>query len=421
MIKNDNEKIGIIGLGYVGIPLAISLSKYFKVFCYDINKLKINNLKKKKLPFKYNKKFNLKNTLFSHDHKILDKCNVFIITVPTPVNKKNKPDLSFLINASKLISLKLKKGDIVIYESTVYPGCTEEICVPLLEKNSKLKINKDFYCGYSPERINPGDKEHDIKNVVKIVSGSNNYSKQRINRIYKKIVNKTYQVSSIKIAESSKIIENTQRDLNIALMNEFSKIFNKLNLNFNEILGASSTKWNFINFKPGLVGGHCIGVDPYYLAYKAKKINIKPQIILAGRKTNDELSNWIAKKFITSTLPYNSKKKKRILIVGLTFKEEINDIRNSKVFDLINILSKRFDIDVYDPMVDKTDIIRINNFKFMNNLPKIKTKYIGIIFTVGHQKVKKIGIKKFLNFCIKKPIIFDLKNIFPNFDSSFKL
>ena len=279
MKRDKYDKIGIIGLGYVGVPLAISLSKHFKIFCYDINKSKINDLKKKKLPFSYNERFNFKNTLFSYNHNILDECNIYIVTVPTPVNKINNPDLSFLKNATKMISHKLKRGDIVIYESTVYPGCTDEVCVPLLEKYSKLKLNKDFFCGYSPERINPGDSKRNLKNVVKIVSGSNNYSKKIINNIYSKIVNTTYQVNSIKIAESSKIIENTQRDLNIALMNEFSKIFNNLNLNFNEILKAASTKWNFINFKPGLVGGHCIGVDPYYLAYKAKKINIKPQII----------------------------------------------------------------------------------------------------------------------------------------------
>jgi len=421
MKRDKYDKIGIIGLGYVGVPLAISLSKHFKIFCYDINKSKINDLKKKKLPFSYNERFNFKNTLFSYNHNILDECNIYIVTVPTPVNKINNPDLSFLKNATKMISHKLKRGDIVIYESTVYPGCTDEVCVPLLEKYSKLKLNKDFFCGYSPERINPGDSKRNLKNVVKIVSGSNNYSKKIINNIYSKIVNTTYQVNSIKIAESSKIIENTQRDLNIALMNEFSKIFNNLNLNFNEILKAASTKWNFINFKPGLVGGHCIGVDPYYLAYKAKKINIKPQIIIAGRKTNDQLSKWIAKKFIISANKFNIKKNNKILIVGLTFKEEINDIRNSKVFDLINALTKKFDIDVYDPMVKKNDIIKNNRFRFINKLPKIKKKYIGIIFTVGHKKIKKIGIANFLDLCEVNPIIYDLKNTFPKFNSSFKL
>lgn len=421
MKNNKSKKIGIIGLGYVGIPLAISLSKHFKINCYDINKSKINDLKKKILPFAYNEKFNFHNTLFSYNHSILDECNIYIVTVPTPVNKINNPDLSFLEKATKIISYKLKKGDIVIYESTVYPGCTDEICIPLLEKYSKLTLNKDFYCGYSPERINPGDSKHNLKNVVKIVSGSNNYSRKIINNIYSKIVNKTHQVSSIKIAESSKIIENTQRDINIALMNEFSKIFNKLNLDFSEILKASSTKWNFINFKPGLVGGHCIGVDPYYLAYKAKKNNIKPKIIIAGRKTNDDLSKWIAKKFIVSANKFKHNKNNKILIVGLTFKEEINDIRNSKVFDLINALTNNFKIDVYDPMVKKSDIVETNNFNFKSQLPKIKRKYIGIIFTVGHKKIKKIGISKFLNLCKTNPIIYDLKNIFPKFTSSFKL
>ncbi len=421
MKKSNVNKIGIIGLGYVGIPLAISLSKHFKIYCYDVDKSKINNLKKNILPFNYKKKFNSTNTKFSSNHNILNSCNIYIVTVPTPVNNKNNPDLSFIEQASKTISFKLKKDDVVIYESTVYPGCTEEFCVPLLEKYSKLKLNKDFYCGYSPERINPGDKKNNLKNVVKIVSGSNNYSRKRINYIYSKIVNKTYQVNSIKIAESSKIIENTQRDINIALMNEFSIIFNKLNLNFNEILKAASSKWNFINFKPGLVGGHCIGVDPYYLAYKAKKINIKPKIILAGRKTNDYLSKWIAKKFIASAGKFNLNSNNKILIVGLTFKEEVNDIRNSKVFDLINYLNNKFEIEVYDPMVKKKDITIINNFKFIENLPKIKKKYIGIIFTVGHKKIKKIGISKFLDLCVLNPIIYDLKNTFPKFSSSFKL
>ncbi|MDB4023317.1 nucleotide sugar dehydrogenase, partial [Pelagibacteraceae bacterium] len=353
-----------------------------------------------------------KKVYFTSNPSEISSCNFFIITVPTPVKKSNVPDFSFLILASEMIGQLLKKGDIVVYESTVYPGATEEICLPILEEKSKLKLNKDFFLGYSPERINPGDKKHKLANVIKIVSASNKKSLKIINDLYLEVVKAgVFKASSIKVAEASKVIENTQRDLNIALVNELSQIFNKLNIDTEEVLKGASTKWNFIKFTPGLVGGHCIGVDPYFLTFKSKKAGYNPKIILAGRNLNDNMPNFVSTKLI-DFLKERKKifKQSKILIMGLTFKENCPDIRNSKVFNLISILSKQFKmIDCYDPWVG--DIKKNIEFKKINFLKK--NYYDVVILCVKHDQFINLGIKKIRTLCKKDGIIYDLKYLFP--------
>lgn len=408
-------KLAVVGLGYVGLPIAVEFGKKRKVVGYDYNNKRISQLKnfvditnevsKKEL------KAIKKKVYFTSNPSEISSCNFFIITVPTPVKKNNVPDFSFLILASEMIGQLLKKGDIVVYESTVYPGATEEICLPILEKKSKLKLNKDFFLGYSPERINPGDKKHKLANVIKIVSASNKKSLKIINDLYLEVVKAgVFKASSIKVAEASKVIENTQRDLNIALVNELSQIFNKLNIDTEEVLKGASTKWNFIKFTPGLVGGHCIGVDPYYLTFKSKKAGYNPKIILAGRNLNDNMPNFVSTKLI-DFLKERKKffKQSKILIMGLTFKENCPDIRNSKVFNLISILSKQFKmIDCYDPWV--RDIKKNIEFKKINFLKK--NYYDVVILCVKHDQFINLGIKKIRTLCKKDGIIYDLKYLF---------
>ena len=343
--KIKNLKLAVIGLGYVGLPLALEFSKKKKVIGFDINNTRINELNSgvdKNLEFKKKNLLSSKKIKFTNKIEHLRSANCFIITVPTPINNKKKPDLKPLLDASKMIGKIIKKGDIIIYESTVYPGCIEEVCVPELEKFSKLKFNLDFFCGYSPERINPGDKKHTISNIKKITSGSTKEIAKVIDALYNEIIKVgTHKTSSIRIAEAAKVIENTQRDLNIALINEFSILFKKLNINTDEVLNAAGSKWNFLPFKPGLVGGHCIGVDPYYLTYKAKKVNYNPKIILSGRKLNDNMGNYVALELIKKMKQKNIKiKKSKILISGLTFKENCPDLRNSGVQKVISKLIK---------------------------------------------------------------------------------
>ena len=353
-------------MGYVGLPLAIEFAKKIKVIGYDINSSRINNLKKnydetREVLKKQIK--NAKNLSFTSEMADIKDCNIYIVTVPTPIKKNKLPELKPLISASRIIGGILKKGNIVIYESTVYPGATEEVCIPILEKNSKLHLNKDFYVGYSPERINPGDKQKKLQNITKITSGSNLYSSRIIDKLYSQIVKAgIHRAKSIKIAEAAKVIENTQRDLNIALINELSILFKKLKISSEEVFKAAETKWNFISFRPGLVGGHCIGVDPYYLTYKSKKIGYKPKIILAGRKLNDSMSNYISSEIITK---FNERKinvrNSKILIMGMTFKENCSDIRNSKVLDLEKILKKKgANIFFYDPLIVKSPELKKN-------------------------------------------------------------
>ena len=417
-------KISIIGLGYVGLPLAISFSRYYKVVGFDLNKQRIFKLRKgydETLEVKKNTILQSKNLTFTSKLKDLKNCNCHIVTVPTPVDKFNKPDFSNLISASKKIGKILKKNDIVIYESTVYPGATEEICVPILEKESNLIYNDDFFTGYSPERMNPGDKKHTVENIIKVTSGSNEITANFVNKLYKSIVKAgTYKASSIKVAEAAKVIENTQRDINISLINELSLIFNKLNIDTEEVLKAAGTKWNFLPFRPGLVGGHCIGVDPYYLTYKSKKLGYDPKIILAGRTLNDNMSTHIVNKLF---LKMNEKKIKiansKILVMGLTSKENCPDIRNSKVFDLVKRLKRsKVKVSVYDPWVNNKN----QKLKGINLIQKPrKNDFDCIILAVSHNIFKKMGIKKINNFTKKNHIIYDLKYIFSDNLSDLRL
>ena len=412
-----NIKIGVIGLGYVGLPLTLSFGKKFRTIAYDINKKRIEELKiaydknneHTKLEFKKSVKVQ-----FTSDFKILNECQVYIVTVPTPIDNKNIPDLSHLISASKLIAKLLKKNDIVIYESTVYPGATEEICVPILEKYSKLKYNKNFFCGYSPERINPGDKKRTFEKIPKIISASDNYSLNIVKSIYSSVIkSKIFVAKNIKTAEAAKIIENTQRDLNISLINECAIIFNKMDINIYDVLKAAETKWNFLKFKPGLVGGHCIGVDPYYLTYKAKKIGLKPNVIMAGRKVNDGMPKYlfdeIKLKFIEKKINLS---KSNILILGGTFKEDVADTRNSKTIDLAKIIRKKVkNVDIFDPLIQKNRI----DLKNLNLIGKPKVNhYDCVILAVPHLHFKRMGLKKILNFKRKKSVFVDLKNYFDN-------
>jgi UDP-N-acetyl-D-galactosamine dehydrogenase len=419
----DKIKIGVIGLGYVGLPLAVEFGKKIETCGFDINKNRIRTLKKnsdynKELDSKEIKKS--KNLFLTNNINNLSSCNIFIVTVPTPLKEKNLPDLSLIIKATKSVAKILKQNDIVIYESTVYPGVTEEVCVPILKKYSKLEfINSDskknfkgFYCGYSPERINPGDKKNYLTKIPKVISGSTVFIANFIKKIYEIIIEKPIHIAkSIKIAEAAKIIENTQRDLNIALANEFLMIFEKMNIDFNEVFKAASTKWNFLRFTPGLVGGHCIGIDPYYLTYKAKKIGYNPKLILAGRKINDAMNKFYFNCCIKELKKRKIfKKKLNILFLGSTFKENIADCRNSKVFNFINnFLKIRFNVDVFDPYILKHEIDKSFQPYFIS-YPKNK-KYDCVIISVAHNYfIKKHFQQKIKSFCNKNFLVFDLKN-----------
>ena len=404
-IRFSHNKVAVIGLGYVGLPLVKQLiKKRFDVIGFDIDQNKIKQILKINKFYKKNKK------IFSSKPKDLNSRNLFIVCVPTPITKSKEPDLSALKLASEIVGKKLKEKSIVIYESTVYPGCTEEFCVPILEKHSKLKINEDFYCGYSPERINPEDKKHTLENIIKVTSGSNTYSSNVINKLYKILIPAgTYQAESIKIAEAAKVIENVQRDLNIALVNEFSLIFDRMKLNTHEVLKAASTKWNFLNFKPGLVGGHCIGVDPYYLTYKAKKLNYTPRIILAGRKINDEMSKKISNKVI-KFFSHSEARLKKVLILGFSFKENSEDTRNTKIVDLFRNLKKHIKhLDVYDPLVDSKKVYKDYKIKLLKRI-KFKNDYDALILAVPHLKIMNKIQFKYKKLLKKKSLIIDLKN-----------
>ena len=363
----ENTKIAVLGLGYVGLPLAVEFGKKYQVWGFDISHERIRELKQGDDKTKEVGIDELKQSKFLSFTANIDEiktAQVFIVTVPTPIDKKNKPDLSPLISASKAVGGILKKDDVVIYESTVYPGTTEEICIPILENSSKLEINKDFYVGYSPERINPGDKNHKITDILKVTSGSNKASSDFIDQLYASIIPAgTFKATSIRVAEAAKVIENTQRDLNIALINELSHIFNKLDIDTYEVLEAAETKWNFLPFKPGLVGGHCIGVDPYYLTFKAQEMGYEPRVILAGRQINDEMAEYVSKNLIDMILSKNHiLEKSKVLIMGFTFKEDCPDTRNTKIFDLYNFIeSSGLKCDIYDPVADCEEVYK--NYK----------------------------------------------------------
>ena len=425
MKDKNNFEIAIIGLGYVGLPLAVEFGKKYRTIGFDVNKERINKLNKgidKTLEITAKEITNSKNLSFTSNHDDIKNSNIFIITVPTPINQFKEPDLKPLISASKIVGLALKTGDIVIYESTVYPGATEEDCVPVLEKNSGLTLNKDFYVGYSPERINPGDKDRKVTNIVKVTSGSDEYSAKLIDALYKSIISAgTYLAPSIKVAEAAKVIENTQRDVNIALINELSILFNKLDIDTNDVLKAAGTKWNFLKFNPGLVGGHCIGVDPYYLTHKAEKIGYTPEIILSGRRLNDSMSLYISseltKLMSKNDIPINNS---NVLVMGFSFKENCPDHRNTKVIDTINsLIDYGAKVDCYDPWVDKDSVYKDYKIKLIDE-PKNKT-YDSILLAVGHSCFKKEGVESIRAFGKDKHVFYDLKSIFPLNDSDGRL
>ena len=410
----NNIKIAIIGLGYVGLPLYFLFKKKYETYGFDTDIKKIGELKnnfdsKKQVPKYLFKKF--KKHFFSNNINNIHDANFFIVTVPTPIFKNNKPNLNYLISASKLISSVIKKNDIIVYESTVYPGVTRNVCIPIIEKKSGLKINKDFYVGYSPERVNPGDNLHKIQNVTKIISSSNKSSLTNIEKVYKKVIkSKLHKADSIEIAEAAKVIENSQRDVNIAFVNEISIILDKLQIDTKKVLEAASTKWNFQKFTPGLVGGHCISIDPYYLSFLANKNNLDADVILSGRKINEFMSKYYAN-MIISKLKYNKKKLSRssILLLGFAFKENCTDFRNSKVIDLYKYLcNKKINVDIHDPIVSKKTVESELGIKIYNKF--INKKYDAIILTVKHQFYKKIGKKNILNMGKNNFYFLDIKN-----------
>ena len=405
--------IGVVGLGYVGLPLAVEFGRKRKVIGYDTNDLRIKELKKGlDRTFETTDKELNDAVYLSYTNNLEDlrNCNIYIITVPTPIDHDKKPDLSPLVKASKAIGSILKTGDIVIYESTVYPGATEEICVPILEEQSGFLFNKDFFCGYSPERINPGDKNHRITTIKKVTSGSTPEIAKRVDKLYQEIITEgTYMANSIKVAEAAKVIENTQRDVNIALINELSLIFNELDIDTESVLEAAGTKWNFLPFRPGLVGGHCIGVDPYYLTHKALEVGYNPEIILAGRRINDNMSFFIADQ-VTKLMTKKdiSLNGSNILIMGLAFKENCPDIRNTKVADLIEELNNfNCSVDVYDPWVDKLEAMDEYNIKLINT--PAKGKYDAIVIAVAHDKFKDYSSNEIKDFGKDNHIIYDIK------------
>lgn len=407
-INKNKLEIAVIGLGYVGLPVAYSFSKKFKVIGFDINKDRIKNLKNNNDKNQSISKAKLKksNIKFSYNFKDMKNSEIFIITTPTPITSSKNPDLKFIYKALQFIIKLGIKNKFIVLESTVYPGASEKKFIKLLEKSSGLMVNKDFFYGYSPERINPGDKIHTFNNISKIVSGSNQKTCEIIYQLYKKVVKNLHKASSILSAETSKLIENSQRDLNVAFVNEISIICNKLNIKSSEVLKLASTKWNFLNFTPGLVGGHCIGVDPYYLFYSSKKLGYKPETLLAGRTLNENYPKFLVKKFLS----FFRKKKISILLMGATYKANCNDLRNSKSLEIFQILKKKnCEVHIFDPNVDKKNVGKI---KFLKK-PK-KNFYDGIIISVDHIAFKKMGCKKIKDYGKKDCKVFDVKNLFPN-------
>ena len=405
-----NTKIAIIGLGYVGLPLAVEFSKHYAVVGFDINQTRIQELSQghdRTLEVEKSTLLGTPQLKFSTDSGDLSTCNVFIITVPTPIDHYKKPDLKPLISASKLVGSVLKVGDIVIYESTVYPGCTEEDCVPILEKVSKLKFNQDFFCGYSPERINPGDKINTLTKIRKVTSGSTPVVGQFVNNLYLSIITAgTHLAPSIKVAEASKAIENAQRDVNISFVNELSLIFDKMGIDTTEVLEAAATKWNFLKFKPGLVGGHCIGVDPYYLLHKSESLGYYPQVILSGRRINDNMGVFVANKLIKLMIRQGHKiDGARILLLGITFKENCPDIRNSRVIDVIKELEDfGAKVEVYDPWADKQEVLHEYGVQLIE---APNGQYDGLLLTVAHEEFRAVDYQ---SLKAEKAVIFDIKS-----------
>ena len=412
------KKIAVIGLGYVGLPLAVEFGKVRPVLGFDINSSRIDELRAgrdRTLECTSEELAQARNLNFSHEVEDLKQAQIFIVTVPTPVDEANRPDMTPLVKASQTVGKSLKAGDIVIYESTVYPGATEEVCVPVLESVSGFKFNVDFFCGYSPERINPGDKEHRLPSIKKVTSGSTPYVADVIDKLYKQIIIAgTHRASSIKVAEAAKVIENTQRDVNIALMNELSLIFHKLGIDTLEVLQAAGTKWNFLPFRPGLVGGHCIGVDPYYLTHKAQEVGYHPEVILAGRRINDSMASYVAdetvKLMLRKGLPVLGCK---VLVLGLTFKENCPDIRNTKVVNLVKALQGyNIHVDVYDPLIDVAEAEHEYGLQCLTQAPG-PGQYSAIVLAVGHKQFTQLGEQGIKAWGQSNAVVFDVKSILP--------
>lgn len=405
-------KLGIIGLGYVGLPLAVEFGKIMDVVGFDINKTRIEELERgddRTLEVDKQELKEASRLSFTSELADLEAVDTYIVTVPTPIDQYKTPDLTPLKKASETVGKVLSKGNIVIYESTVFPGCTEEVCIPILEKVSGLVYNQDFYCGYSPERINPGDKEHRLSTIKKVTSGSTPEIAKKINDLYGQIITAgTHLASSIKVAEAAKVIENAQRDLNIAFVNELAMIFDKMDIDTHEVLEAAGTKWNFLPFKPGLVGGHCIGVDPYYLTYKAESLGYHPQVILSGRRINDDMGLYVASKVIKlMTKKNNPINNSNILVLGVTFKEDCPDIRNSRVIDVIRELqSFGSNVDVYDPQADHDEVKHEYGIGLINEPDKI---YNAVVLAVGHRDFKNLDLSKITD---ESTAIYDIKGFF---------
>ena len=423
----NNVKICIIGLGYVGLPLAHAFASKYPVMGFDIYQKRIDDLNsandftlelssdqlKEVLP-KFNPNLTTNKLEVTNNIEDIRDCNIYIVTVPTPIDKNKRPDLTPLIKASETIGKVLKPNDIVIYESTVYPGATEEDCVPILEKLSNLKFNVDFFCGYSPERINPGDKEHTVTKILKVTSGSTPEIGKKVNELYASIITAgTHLAPTIKVAEAAKVIENSQRDINIAFVNELAIIFNKLGINTNDVLEAAGTKWNFLPFRPGLVGGHCIGVDPYYLTHKAQQVGYNPEIILAGRRFNDNMGIYVANQVLKLLIKKGHKiEGSKVLVLGITFKENCPDIRNSRVIDVIEEL-KEFgcDINIYDPWADKAEVKHEYNLDILSQSQLDWESYDGVVLAVAHNEFKGLDIKP-----TDKTVVYDIKSILVDTD-----
>ncbi len=413
----ENTKIAMIGLGYVGLPLAVEFGKKYTTVGFDINRPRIDELKSghdHTLEVSDEELAEADKLSYTADIEEIKSCNIYIVTVPTPINEYKQPDLSPLEKASALLGKVIKQNDIVIYESTVYPGATEEVCIPILEQVSGLKFNENFYVGYSPERINPGDKEHRVTNILKVTSGSTPAIAEQVDQLYKSIITAgTHKASSIKVAEAAKVIENTQRDVNIALINELALIFNRLGIDTEEVLIAAGTKWNFLPFRPGLVGGHCIGVDPYYLTYKAQSIGYNPEIILSGRRINDGMGEYVVSRLIKLMLQKRIHvQQSDVLIMGLTFKENCPDLRNTRVVDIIKELETYgVNIHVYDPWVDPEEAVAEYGINPIATLED--GKFDAIVLAVSHEQFKQMDIKQVRALGKPDSVIYDLKYLFP--------
>jgi UDP-N-acetyl-D-galactosamine dehydrogenase len=424
-IPCEKIKIGVIGLGYVGLPLAVEFGKKYPVLGFDINQKRVDELSAghdATLEVSDEELKDIKQLTFSCDKQELASCNVYIVTVPTPIDESNAPDLTPLRKASELLGEFVQKGDVVIYESTVYPGATEEVCLPIIEKVSGLVFNKDFFAGYSPERINPGDKVNTLTKIMKITSGSTPEIGEFVNELYGSIITAgTHLAGSIKVAEAAKVIENTQRDLNIAIINEFAKIFNRLGIDTEEVLNAAGTKWNFLKFKPGLVGGHCISVDPYYLTHKAQEVGYRPEVILAGRRINDGMGEYVAtqlvKKLSSQKIHVDEAK---VLVLGFTFKGDCPDVRNTKIIDIVNELKDfNMSVDVYDDWANPAEVEHEYGLSLVSELKE--NHYDGIVLAVDHSEFKEMGSDSIRKFGKQKHVLYDVKHVFGTKDSDIRL